>query len=110
MDNFPQIIRWLPTRDACSSNRHSGGATPFKVQVNFNIPIFEGQIYANVIDKWLNLLEEHFLVHDLSNRENINFTLLKATPHIKDWWKTYYEQKDERESSLFSTAPTWDSF
>ena len=22
------------------------------------------------------------------------FALLKATPHVKDWWETYYEQKD----------------
>jgi hypothetical protein len=35
-------------------------ATPFKVQVNFDIPIFEGQIDVDVIDKWLNLLEGYF--------------------------------------------------
>jgi hypothetical protein len=67
-----------------SSNSHSGGTTPFKVQVNFDIPIFEGQIDANVIDKWLNLLEGYFSVHDFSNRENITFALLKVPPHVKD--------------------------
>ena len=40
MDNFSQILRWLPTKNASSSGNHSGGATPFKVQVNFEIPIF----------------------------------------------------------------------
>jgi hypothetical protein len=48
MDSFAQILRWLPTGDASSSN---GGTAPFKVQINFDIPIFEGQIDANVIDK-----------------------------------------------------------
>jgi len=34
----------------------------------------------------------------------------KQPPHIKDWWETYYEQKDECTTSLFSVAPTWNSF
>lgn len=78
MDNFAQILRWLPTGDAYSSTSHSGGATPFKVQLNFDIHIFEGLIDADVVDKWLYLLEGYFLVHDLSNQENISFSLLKA--------------------------------
>ena len=40
MDNFAQILQWLPTGGASTSNSHSGGATPFKVQVNFDILIF----------------------------------------------------------------------
>ena len=64
MDNFSQIIPRLPTSSASASSSHSGGATPFKVQVNFDIPIFKVQIDANVIDRWLNLLEGYFLVHD----------------------------------------------
>ena len=37
MDSFAQILRWLPTGDASSSSR---GATPLKVHINFDIPIF----------------------------------------------------------------------
>ena len=39
MDSFTQILRRLPIGNTSSS---SGGPTPFKVQINFNIPIFEG--------------------------------------------------------------------
>jgi hypothetical protein len=39
MDNFAQILQRIPTGGALTSNSHSGGATPFKVQVNFEIPI-----------------------------------------------------------------------
>jgi hypothetical protein len=39
MDSFAQFLWRLPTGDASSS---SGGAAPFKVQINFDIPIFEG--------------------------------------------------------------------
>ena len=110
MDNFAQILQWLPTGGASASSVHFGGGNPFKVQVNFDIPIFECQIDAYVVDRWLNLLEGYFLVHDFSNREKIIFALLKATPHVKDWWETYYEKKDEIEPSLFLVVPTWNSF
>jgi len=110
MDSFAQILQRLPTGGASASSSHSGVATPFKVQVNFDIPIFEGQIDAHVVDKWLNLLEGYFSIHDFSEREKIIFALLKATPHVKDWWETHCENKDQTEPSLFSAVPTWNSF
>jgi hypothetical protein len=64
MDNFGQILQRIPTSSASTSNNHSEGTTPFKVQVNFDIPIFEGQIDADVVDRWLNLLEGYFSVHE----------------------------------------------
>lgn len=88
LDNFSHILRWQLTGDASSSKSHSWGTTPFKVQVNFNISIFEGQIDEDSIDGWLNLLEGYFSIHDFFNRENIIFSLLKVTPHVKDWWET----------------------
>ena len=42
MYNFAQILQRLPTSSASASSSHSGGATPFKVQINFDIPIFDG--------------------------------------------------------------------
>ena len=93
MDNFTQILRWLPIGDTSSS---SGGTAPFKVQINFDIPIFEGQIDANVVDKWLNLLEGYFSVHNFSNRENITFALLKVVPHVKDWWELSMSKRKQR--------------
>jgi hypothetical protein len=46
MDSFAQIIQRLPTGNASSSNK---GVAPFKVQINFYIPIFEGQIDTDAI-------------------------------------------------------------
>jgi hypothetical protein len=37
MDSFMQILQRLPTGDASSLR---GGVAPFKVQINFDIPIF----------------------------------------------------------------------
>jgi len=50
------------------------------------------------------------LVHNFSNREKITFSLLEATLNVKDWWETYCEQRDEKETSLFLATPTWNSF
>ena len=62
MDNFAQILQWILTGGPSASSNHSGGATPFKVQVNFDIPIFDGRIDADIVDRWLNLLEGYFSV------------------------------------------------
>jgi len=110
MDNFAQILQWLPRSNASASSSYSGNTTPFKVQVNFEIPIFKGQIDVDVVDKWLNLLDGYFSVHEFSSWEKIVFALLKAAPHVKDQWETYCEQKDESTGSLFSAAPTWNDF
>jgi hypothetical protein len=90
MENFTHILQCLLiATNTSSSSGHFGGTSPFKVQVNFDIPIFEGQIDADALEKWLNLLEGYFSVQNFSNRENITFTLLKALPHVKHWWETY---------------------
>jgi hypothetical protein len=70
----------LPIGEASSS---SGHATPFKVQVNIDIPLFEGLVDAYVVDKWFYLLKGYFLVHNFSDREKITFALLKFVPHVK---------------------------
>jgi hypothetical protein len=64
MENFSHILQCLSiATGASSSSSHFGGTSPFKVQVNFDIPVFEGQIDAEALDKWLNLLEGYFFVH-----------------------------------------------
>jgi hypothetical protein len=107
MDKFAQILRQLPTGDAYLSSDH---ATPFKEQVNFDIPLFEGMIYDDVLDKWLNPLEGYFSVHKFSDREKIIFSLLKFVPHVKDCWDTYSDQRAMEECVIFSVSPTWYSF
>jgi hypothetical protein len=65
---------------------------------------------VDVVDKWLNLLEGYFFVHNFFDRENITFALLKVVPHVKDWWETFCEKKEIEGSTLFAIAPTWGSF
>jgi len=85
--------------ESYSSNNHFRATSLFEVQVNFKIPILEGQIDTNVLDRWLNLLGGYFSVHNFFDREKNTFTLVKVFPHVKEWWENHCEQRDEEESS-----------
>jgi hypothetical protein len=111
MENFVHILqRLLIETNASSSSVHFGGTSPFKVQVNFDIPVFEGQIDADALEKWLSLLEGYFFVQKFFIREKITFALLKDFPHVKYWWETYWEHSSTKESRIYGPEPTWDFF
>ena len=106
MENFSHILQCLPIASGTSSSSdHFGGTSPLKVHVNFDILVFEGQIDADALDKWLNLLEGYFSVHNFLDKEMITFTLLKALPHVKHWWETYWEQISIKESGIYGPSP-----
>jgi len=89
MENFSLIFQCLLIKiGASSSSNHFGGTSPFKVQFNFDIPVFEGWIDAEALEKWLTPLEGYFSVHNIFNNKKITFTLLKALPRVKHWWET----------------------
>ena len=91
MDNLAYILRRMPmTTNTPSTSSHFRYATPFKVQVNFDIPLFEGQIDSDSLDKWMNLLEGYFSIHNFSDREKIVFALLNAVPHVKNLWEIIF--------------------
>ena len=86
MDSFTQILLRMPTvASASSTSSRFGDATPFKVQVNLDIPLFEGNIDVDALDNWLNVLEGYLSVHNFFDREKITFVLLKAVPHLRNW-------------------------
>jgi hypothetical protein len=65
MENFSHILQCLLIEtDTYSSRNHFGGTSPLKVQFNFDITVFEGQIDADALEKWLNLLNNYFSVHN----------------------------------------------
>ena len=71
----------LATTSASSMSSQFRDATPFKVQVNFDIPLFEGSVDADSLDNWLNAIQGYFSVHNFSKREMISFVHLKEVPH-----------------------------
>jgi hypothetical protein len=108
MENFAHILQCLLiTASAYSSSGHFGGNLPFKVQANFDIPVFEGHIDAEALEKWLTLLAGYFSVHNFSDKEKITFTHLKSLPHVKHWWESYWEKNYTEESGIYGVDPTW---
>jgi hypothetical protein len=93
-----------------SSSSHFGSVAPFKVQVNFYILVFDDQIYADALEKWLNMLEGYFFFQKKIDRENITFALLKVVPRVKYWWENYWEKNSTEESGIFGVELTWDFF
>ena len=84
MDNFSQILlRMLKAASAYSIRNRFEDATPFKVYVNFDIPLFEAHINVDTVDNWLNSLEGYLSVHNISDRENITFVSLRQSPMSK---------------------------
>jgi hypothetical protein len=112
MDNFSHILRRLPivTTKASSTSNKFSSAMPFKVQVDFDIPLFEGRIDEDAIEKWLNLLEGYYSVQIFSASEKITFALLKSLPHVISWWEGYWERYIADEYTLFWREPTWIAF
>jgi hypothetical protein len=111
VENFSHILQRLSiATSTSSSNNHFGSTSPFKVQIDFDILVFEGQIDADALDKWLNMLEGYFFVHHFSDKEKITFSLLKFLPHVKHWWETYWEQISTEESGIYGVDPTENFF
>ena len=51
MDSFTQILLWMSVAESTSSaSSRFGDVTPFKVQVNFDIYLFEGNIDIDALD------------------------------------------------------------
>ena len=108
MENFFHILQRLPIElGEYSSSDHFWGTSPFKVQVNFYIPVFEDQIDADALDKWLNMLEGYFSIHNFFDRKNITFALLKHLSHVKHWWETYLDKNSTEESRIFGADLDW---
>jgi hypothetical protein len=59
------------------------------------------------LEKWLNLLEGYFSVHNFSDMEKITFALFKDLPHVKHRWETYWEKSSKKESRIYGVEPTW---
>ena len=105
MDSFAQILQRLPRGNTSTSNSYSGNATPFKVQVNFEIPIFEGQIDANAIDKWLNMLEGYFLFMIFLVGKRLFSLFSKQPPTLRTGGKTSVSRRMKVRAHYFPLHP-----
>ena len=66
MSKFSEILK---TQKVPNSVAPFHGNMPFKVQVNFDIPNFEGKVNTEAVDNWLAKLERYFSVNNFSDAE-----------------------------------------
>jgi hypothetical protein len=107
MYSFTYILQQLPMEiEASSTSSHFRGMIPLNVQVNFDIPLFEGYIDAYTLEKWLNLLEGYYSIQKFSDGEKITFTLLKSLPHVRSWCEGYYDKYTMDTNIILGREPT----
>lgn len=101
MHNFSYILQLMPIGNTSSLSGHFRGTTPFNIQVNFDIRIFEVKIDANSLEKWLNMIEGHLSIHNFLDRENITFALLKVAPMLSIGGKLTVRKRLQRNLHYF---------
>lgn len=111
-----QFSNLLQKQKPSESETPFRGNTPFKVQVNFDIPNFEGKVDAEAVDNWLSKLDRYFSVNNFSDAEKITFALLKAETHVKLAWETKVANKEQESVAeddfilSLDKKPTWGEF
>jgi hypothetical protein len=64
---------------------------------------------VDVVDKWLNILEGYFSIHNFSIEKILHLRSSRSPP-CQNLVETFCEQKEIEGSKLFAVAPTWCSF
>jgi len=73
------------------NNISSTSSVPFKVEVNLEIPIFNGQTNDEALYSWLKQLEVYFGLYKIQETQQISFSHLNMTIHALLWWKIYLD-------------------
>lgn len=110
MRQFSQILQ--NPQQSNERGKPFSALTPFKVQVNFDIPNFEGKIDADVVEDWITKLERYFFVNTFSNVEKITFSLLKFEAHVKQSWENKITAKNLENglNGIIDDDHTWNKF
>jgi hypothetical protein len=97
MDFFFNTLQHLPIETcASSSSGNFGGTPPFKVQVNFDIPVFKGQI---------DLLEGYFYVDNFFGREKSPSYSSRVSPMSKIGGKLTKRKVPQRNLEYMRLSP-----
>ena len=79
---------------------NSDKISPFKVQMNLDIPNLEGNINTESIDNWVQQLESYYMVNQLSEAKNITITSLKMSTYVHCWWENLSTKMEKEEDPI----------
>ena len=69
--------------------------SPFKVQINLDLPNLEGKIYVDSVDDWIQQLECHFFVNQLSKAEKVTIASLKMLTSMHCQWENLLNKREK---------------
>ena len=76
------LLRVTANFGESSTWSHSNKISPFKVQMNLDIPNLGGNIDAESIDNWVQQMESYYVVNQLSEAENITMASLNMSTSV----------------------------
>ena len=85
---FNEILkRFCSTSGGFLTRMNSEKMSPFKVQMNLDIPNLEGNIDAESVDNWVQQLESYYSMNQLSKAKNITIVSLNMSTYVHCWWE-----------------------
>ena len=68
----------------------SSSNLPFKVEAKLEIPMYDGQVNVEVLNRWLKQMEVYFVLYQVQEVQHIYFSILKMTGHVLLWYCIYH--------------------
>ena len=94
--HFNEILMRVTANSRESSTRsHSDKISPFKVQMNLDIPKLEGNIDAICVSNWVQQLESYYAVNQLYEVEKITIASLKISTSVHCWWENLSKKMEK---------------
>ena len=98
---FSEILMQVTSKSRESSTRHhSDKISPFKVQMNLDIPNLEGNIDAESINNWVQQLESYYTVSKLSEAKKITIASLNMSTSVQCWWENLSMKIEKKEDPI----------
>ena len=107
LTKFREIFMRVTTNLGESSTQsHFDKISPFKVQMNLDIPNLEGKIDMEFVDNWVQQVESYYAVNQLSKVEKITIASLKMSTFVHWWWENLSTRMEKEEDPI----NTWVKF
>ena len=85
---------------------HSEKISPFKVQMNLDIPNLEGNTDMESVDNRVQQLESYYAMNQLSEAKKITIVSLKMSTYVHCWWENLSIKMEKEDDPI----DTWVKF
>ncbi|OMO60967.1 hypothetical protein CCACVL1_23781 [Corchorus capsularis] len=79
----------------------------FKMEVRIEIPIYDGELDPEKLNRWIKQLEVYFSTKPYTNQQKISFARLRLGNHAVTWWESF---NSGLEAEGMAPIQTWQEF